>query len=136
MLNKHSGLLGVSGLSSDMRDIEDTMANDERAKLAFEMYEYRLRKYIGSYVAVMNGVDVIIFTAGVGENSNILRKAVIDNLGYLGVEIDEEVNNTRSKQVRRISTSNSKVEVLVVPTNEELMIARDTLRIVESNKAK
>lgn len=134
MLNKHSGLLGVSGLSSDMRDIEDSMDNDERAKLAFDMYEYRLRKYIGAYVAIMNGVDVIIFTAGVGENSDILRKAVIDNLGYLGVEIDQEVNAVRSKQVRRISTPNSKVEVLVVPTNEELMIARDTLRIVESNK--
>lgn len=134
MLNKHSGLLGVSGLSSDMRDIEDSMDNDERARLAFNMYEYRLRKYIGAYVAVMNGVDVIIFTAGIGENSDVLRKAVIDNLTYLGVEIDQEVNAVRSKQVRRISTPNSKVEVLVVPTNEELMIARDTLRIVESNK--
>ncbi|TCS84177.1 acetate/propionate family kinase [Tepidibacillus fermentans] len=134
MLNKHSGLLGVSGIGSDMRDIEENMDSNENAKLAFEMYEYRIRKYIGAYAAAMNGIDVLIFTAGVGENSNILRKAITDHLSYLGIEIDEEINNTRSKQVRRISTPNSKVEVLVVPTNEELMIARDTLRIVKSSK--
>jgi len=134
MLNKHSGLIGVSGLGSDMRDIEDNMETDERAKLAFDMYEYRIRKYIGAYVAAMNGIDVLIFTAGVGENSDILRKAIAENLSYLGVEIDEAVNSVRSKQIRRISTPNSKIEVLVVPTNEELMIARDTLRIVKSNK--
>jgi len=134
MLNKHSGLQGVSGIGSDMRDIEDNMENNENAKLAFEMYEYRVRKYIGSYSAAMNGIDVLIFTAGVGENSNILRKAVTENLSYLGIEIDDEINNTRSKQIRRISTPNSKVEVLVIPTNEELMIARDTLRIVKSSK--
>lgn len=132
MLNKHSGLIGVSGLSSDMRDIEESMADDKRAKLAFDMYEYRIRKYIGAFVAVLNGIDVLIFTAGVGENSDILRKAITDNLGYLGVEIDQEVNSTRSKGIRRISTPNSKVEVLIIPTNEELMIARDTLRIVKS----
>ncbi len=134
MLNKHSGLQGVSGIGSDMRDIEDNMETNENAKLAFDMYEYRIRKYIGSYTAAMNGIDVLIFTAGVGENSDILRKAVTANLSYLGIEIDDEVNNTRSKQVRRISTPSSKVEVLVVPTNEELMIARDTLRIVKSSK--
>ena len=134
MLNKHSGLIGVSGLGSDMRDIEDNMETNDRAKLAFDMYEYRIRKYIGAYIAAMNGINVIIFTAGVGENSDILRKALVENLSYLGVEIDEAVNSVRSKQIRRISTPNSKVEVLVVPTNEELMIARDTLRIVKSNK--
>ena len=133
MLNKHSGLVGISGYS-DMRDLEDNMETNEGAKLAFEMYEYRIRKYIGSYAAAMNGVDVLIFTAGVGENSNVLRKAITDNLTFLGIEIDDEINNTRSKQVRRISTPNSRVEVLVVPTNEELMIARDTLRIVKSSK--
>lgn len=136
MLNKHSGLLAISGVSSDMRDITDGWEKGEaNATLAFEMYEYRLRKYIGSYAAAMNGVDVLIFTAGVGENSAIVRKAVCDNLSYLGIEIDEELNKIRSGDPRRISTPNSKVEVLVVPTNEELVIARDTFRIVEESKA-
>ncbi|MCQ4085760.1 acetate/propionate family kinase [Saccharibacillus sp. JS10] len=136
MLNKHSGLLAISGVSSDMRDITDGWEKgDANATLAFEMYEYRLRKYIGSYAAAMNGVDVLIFTAGVGENSAIVRKVVCENLSYLGIEIDEELNKIRSGDARRISTPNSKVEVLVVPTNEELVIARDTFRIVEENKA-
>lgn len=135
MLNKHSGLLAISGSSSDMRDITDGMAEGEpNATLAFEMYEYRLRKYIGSYAAAMNGVDVIVFTAGVGENSAIVREKVCENLTYLGVEIDKELNKVRSGDPRRISTPNSKVEVLVVPTNEELVIARDTLRIVQEMK--
>lgn len=135
MLNKHSGLLAISGSSSDMRDITDGLAEGEpNATLAFEMYEYRLRKYIGSYAAAMNGVDVIVFTAGVGENSAIVREKVCENLTYLGVELDPELNKIRSGDPRRISSANSKVEVLVVPTNEELMIARDTLRIVEENK--
>ncbi|MEF2964307.1 acetate kinase [Paenibacillus sp. M1] len=135
MLNKHSGLLAISGSSSDMRDITDGMEEGEpNATLAFEMYEYRLRKYIGSYAAAMNGVDVIVFTAGVGENSAIVREKVCENLTYLGVEIDKELNKIRSGEPRRISTPNSKVEVLVVPTNEELVIARDTLRIVQEMK--
>ncbi|MFD3258899.1 acetate/propionate family kinase [Paenibacillus lentus] len=135
MLNKHSGLLAISGSSSDMRDITDGMeAGEPNATLAFEMYEYRLRKYIGAYAAAMNGVDVIVFTAGVGENSAIVRESVCKNLSYLGVEIDKELNKVRSGDPRRISTPNSKVEVLVVPTNEELVIARDTLRIVEEMK--
>jgi len=135
MLNKHSGLLAISGASSDMRDITDGMAAGEpNATLAFEMYEYRLRKYIGSYAAAMNGVDVIVFTAGVGENSAIVREKVCENLTYLGVEIDKALNQVRSGDPRRISTPNSKVEVLVVPTNEELVIARDTLRIVNEMK--
>jgi len=132
MLNKHSGLLAISGNSSDMRDITDGMAEGEpNATLAFEMYEYRLRKYIGSYAAAMNGVDVIVFTAGVGENSVVVREKVCENLTYLGVEIDPELNKVRSGDPRRISTPNSKVEVMVIPTNEELMIARDTYRIVQ-----
>jgi acetate kinase len=131
MLNKHSGLLAISGISSDMREITDGLEKgDSHAKLAFEMYEYRLRKYIGSYAAAMNGVDVLVFTAGVGENSAVVRKAVCDNLTYLGVEIDEELNKIRSGDPRRISTPNSKVEVLVVPTNEELVIARDTYKLI------
>lgn len=131
MLNKHSGLLAISGISSDMREITEGMENGEaNSTLAFNMYEYRLRKYIGSYAAAMNGVDVIVFTAGVGENSVVLRQRVLEQLTYLGVEVDEELNKIRSGEPRRISTANSKVEVLVIPTNEELVIARDTHRIV------
>lgn len=134
MLNKHSGLLAISGSSSDMRDITDGMAEGEpNATLAFEMYEYRLRKYIGSYAAAMNGVDVIVFTAGVGENSAIVREKVCANLTYLGIELDAELNKVRSGDPRVISTPDSKVAVLVIPTNEELMIARDTFRIVQEN---
>lgn len=135
MLNKHSGLLAISGSSSDMRDITDGMAEGEpNSTLAFEMYEYRLRKYIGSYAAAMNGVDVIVFTAGIGENSAVVREKVCENLTYLGVEVDPELNKIRSGEPRRISTPNSKVEVLVIPTNEELVIARDTYRIVQENQ--
>ncbi|MET3849989.1 acetate kinase [Paenibacillus sp. OAE614] len=136
MLNKHSGLLAISGISSDMREITEGMEKgDAHSKLAFDMYEYRLRKYIGSYAAALNGVNVIVFTAGVGENSVVLRKKVCENLTYLGVELDEELNAVRSGEPRRISSKNSKVEVLVVPTNEELVIARDTNRIVQSLNA-
>lgn len=135
MLNKHSGLLAISGISSDMREITDGMANgDANCTLAFEMYEYRLRKYIGSYAAAMNGVDVIVFTAGIGENSVVVREKVCENLTYLGVEIDDALNAIRSGEPRLISTSQSKVKVLVVPTNEELVIARDTYRIVSELK--
>ncbi|MNO28403.1 Acetate kinase [compost metagenome] len=135
MLNKHSGLLAISGSSSDMRDITDGMAEgDPNATLAFEMYEYRLRKYIGSYAAAMDGVDAIVFTAGIGENSAVVREKVCENLTYLGVEVDPELNKVRSGDPRRISTPNSKVEVLVIPTNEELMISRDTYRIVQENQ--
>ena len=135
MLNKHSGLLAISGISSDMREITDGMEQGEpNATLAFDMYVYRLRKYIGSYAAAMDGVDVIVFTAGVGENSSIIRQAACEKLTFLGVEIDPELNKIRSKQPRRISTPNSKVEVLVIPTNEELMIARDTYRLVTEAK--
>lgn len=135
MLNKHSGLLAISGISSDMREITEGMEKgDPNCTLAFEMYEYRVRKYIGSYAAALNGVDVIVFTAGVGENSVVLRQKVLEQLTYLGVEIDEELNKVRSGEPRRISTPNSKVEVLVIPTNEELVIARDTHRIVTASK--
>lgn len=132
MLNKHSGLLAISGVSSDMRDIIDGAEKGEpNSTLAFEMYEYRLRKYIGSYAAAMNGVDVIVFTAGVGENASLLREKVLNNLTFLGIELDPEANKVRSGDPRRISTADSKVQVLVVPTNEELVIARDTYRLVQ-----
>jgi acetate kinase len=131
MLNKHSGLLAVSGISSDMREVVEAMnEGNAAAKLAFEMYAYRIRKYIGAYAAAMDGVDAIIFTAGVGENSDVLRKEVCKGLTFLGIQLEEERNAIRSSEPRRISTDDSKVSVLVVPTNEELLIARDTYRLV------
>jgi acetate kinase len=136
MLNKHSGLIAISGISSDMREVEKAMSEgDKNAALAFEMYEYRLRKYIGSYAAAMNGLDVLVFTAGVGENSVLLRKTVCEQLTFFGIELDDEVNQIRSSEERRISTKHSKVEVLVIPTNEELMIARETYRLVKQAKS-
>jgi acetate kinase len=136
MLNKHSGLIAISGLSSDMREIQQAMAaGDRSAALAFEMYEYRLRKYIGAYAAAMNGLDVLVFTAGVGENSSVLRSAVCRNLTYLGLQIDEPMNEQRASGERAISTAESRVQVLVIPTNEELVIARDThLLILDRQK--
>ena len=128
MMNKKSGFLGLTG-SSDMRDVISRMENgDEDAKLALEMWEYVLVKYIGSYIAAMNGCDAIIFTAGIGENDARARKAVCSQLGFFGIEIDDAANNIRGEE-RKISTENSKIQVWVIPTNEELAIARDTLEI-------
>ncbi len=130
VLNKKSGVLGISGVSSDFRDLEEAAANgNERAKLALDIFEYRCAKYIGAYAAAMNGVDCIVMTAGVGENSILTRKRLVGRLGYLGIELNEENNNSRGKEIL-ISTPESKVQVWVIPTNEELMIARDTLNIV------
>lgn len=134
LLNKHSGLAGVSGLGADLREIEDAVQNGhEGATLALHMYIHRIRKYIGAYAAVMNGVDAIIFTGGVGENSVLVRRLICEGLGYLGLSLDEAVNDTRTPKERKISSEDSKVGVYIVPTNEELMIARDTLRIVQSS---
>lgn len=125
MLNKHSGLLGIAGVS-DMRDIEKGIEEDDRlAKVAFDIYEYRIRKYIGSYVAAMNGVDAIVFTAGIGENTPVMRSQLISHLPYLGISINEENNKKRGEDIE-ISTPDSKVKVFVIPTDEELVIARDT----------
>lgn len=133
MLNKHSGLIAISGLSSDMREIvEGVQEGDKNATMAFEMYEYRLRKYIGAYTAAMNGLDVLVFTAGVGENSSFLREKICEQLTYLGLEINKEHNEKRSSEDRKISTEDSKVDVCVIPTNEELVIARDTYQLVEN----
>lgn len=133
MLNKHSGLIAISGLSSDMREIQKEMdEGDKNAKLAFDMYEYRIRKYIGAYTAALNGLDVLVFTAGVGENSSQLRKQICDSLTYLGIELDEEKNNNIKSGERRISTDSSKIDVLVIPTNEELVIARDTFSLIQN----
>ncbi|RIX53533.1 acetate kinase [Paenibacillus nanensis] len=132
MLNKHSGMLAISGISSDMREVTEAMNDgDENAKLAFDMYTYRLKKYIGAYAAAMNGIDVLIFTAGVGENSVALRETVCQGITFLGIELDLELNAQRSKEARVISTPSSRVKVMVVPTNEELLIARDTYSIVK-----
>ena len=131
MLNKKSGVLGISGVSSDFRDIEDAAAKgNERAQLALKVFEYDVRKLIGSYAAAMGGVDAIIFTAGVGENGPELREAITSGLEFMGVKLDAEKNKVRGEE-RIISTEDSKVKVLVIPTNEELMIAMDTMEIVQ-----
>ena len=131
ILNKKSGKLGVSGISFDDRDIEKAAEEgNERAKLAIDTFAYQVIGYIGRFAAQMNGVDVITFAGGVGENGMEVRKQICDSLSFLGIEIDDEKNNCRGKEVE-ISTPDSKVKVFVVPTNEELMIARDTTEIVK-----
>ena len=130
VLNKKSGVLGLSGVSSDFRDLEEAAAaGNDRAEKALKAYNYRVVKYIGAYVAAMDGVDVIAFTAGLGENGKSTRKAICDHLSYLGIKIDDEANSIRGKDVV-ISTPDSKVQVMVIPTNEELAIARETLALV------
>ena len=126
LMNKKSGVLGISGVSSDFRDIEGAAdKGNERAKLALEKFNYTVRKYIGSYAAAMGGLDVVVFTAGLGENSASNRFDICQGLEFLGIEIDAAKNNTRGKEVE-ISKDGSKVKVFVIPTNEEVMIARDT----------
>ncbi len=130
VLNKKSGVLGVSGVSSDFRDLEAAAEKgDKRSELALEMFYYWVAKVVGSYAAAMNGVDAIIYTAGVGENSASTRQAISNYFGYLGVKIDAEANKKRGEDIV-ISTADSKVKVMVIPTNEELVIARDTKDIV------
>ena len=131
ILNKKSGVLGLSdNLSSDFRDLEDGVAaGDENAIRAMKTYCYRVAKYIGAYTAAMNGVDVICFTAGVGENGPLVRSMVCEYLGYLGIALDEEANNKRGMDLV-VSTPDSKVKVMMIPTNEELAIARETVRLV------
>ena len=133
-LNKESGVLGITGISSDMRDVENAdNEGNELAHLALEMYSYRIKKYIGAYAAAMNGVDTIVFTAGVGENQIGMRVDSCAGLDYLGVKIDEERNNVRGKETI-ISADDSKVKVVLVPTDEEIVIARDTRDLVEGLK--
>ncbi len=132
MLNKKSGVLAVSGVSSDFRDLDNAAAEgNERAQLALDMFIHRVVKTIGGYVAVMNGVDAISFTGGIGENSIAMRKNICSYLGYLGVTVDDEKNNVRGKR-QEITTDDSKVRVFVLPTNEELFIARETKRLIEA----
>ncbi len=130
LINKKSGVAGISGLSSDMRDIEDGVAKKhERATLALQMYEYRIVKYIGAYAAALGGVDIIVFTGGVGENQTVTRESVCKPLAFMGVEVDPEINKIRGEELV-ISTPESKVKVVVIPTDEEYMIASDTQAVL------
>ncbi len=131
MMNKQSGVYGMTGISSDFRDIEDAAHNgDEKAQVALDAYAQRVKKYIGSYAAEMNGVDAVVFTAGVGENGIDMREMIASNMEFLGMKLDKEANKVRGKE-RVISTEDSAVKILLIPTNEELMIARDTLALVK-----
>lgn len=135
ILNKKSGVLGISGVSSDFRDIEEAVAEgNERAALALKVFAHKVRFYIGAYIAEMNGVDAIIFTAGVGENDVTMREIICNNLGNLGIKLDPVKNKMRGKETE-ISTDDSRVKILMIPTNEELMIARDTYNIVTKGRA-
>lgn len=130
ILNKKSGLLGISGISSDMRDVDEAAEKgDQNALIAQQMLDMGIKKYIGAYAAVMGGVDVIVFTAGIGENGIEIRERVMENMEFLGAKIDKVKNNVKGKEVD-ISAADSKVKVLVIPTNEEIVIARDTLSLV------
>lgn len=130
MMNKHSGLLGISEVSSDMRDlIEESAAGDTQAALAIDVYCYRIRKYIGAYTAAMGGLDAIVFTGGIGENSSLVREKTLNNMEWFGIVIDSQKNEAGEKN---ISTDDAKVQTLVIPTNEELTIARETLAIFQA----
>ena len=134
ILNKKSGVLGISGVSSDFRDIEEAAAEgNERAQLALKVFAHKVRFYIGAYIAEMNGVDAIVFTAGLGENGIAMRDIICNDLGNLGIKLDLVKNRVRGKETI-ISRDDSKVKVLLIPTNEELMIARDTYNIVKKLK--
>jgi len=136
LLNKQSGLLGISGLTNDMRELlaESSENNDRRAKLAIEIFCYRAAKYIGSYLAAMNGADAIIFAGGIGENSPEVRRLICENLSWCGIELDAQINQTLTNgREGLISQEAAKLKVFVIPTNEELLIARDTARLITSN---
>ena len=135
VLNKKSGLLGISGISNDLRSIRSASEEgDDRAQLAYEMYSNSVKKYLGQYIAVMGGVDVIVLTAGVGENCEKMRRMIFAGLQPLGIVLDHEKNKER-KGEREISTKDSRVVILVIPTDEEYMIARDTFEIVHENES-
>ncbi|MGC8823289.1 MAG: acetate kinase [Bacteroidales bacterium] len=138
ILNKHSGILGITGISSDMREVTDAAYkhNNARAKLGLDMYHYRIKKYIGAYAAAMGGLDILVFTGGVGENSDDTRREVCSDMEFLGISLDPKLNNGLRGKEQIISSSHSKVKVLVVPTNEELEIAKDTMEIVTQMKDK
>jgi acetate kinase len=130
MLNKHSGIQGLSGISSDMREIEEEYDENSRAKLAHDVFCYRLKKYIGAYAAAMGGVDTIVFTGGIGENSALVRERTLSDLSFLNIDLDKKKNEDTSVSERDISRDGSAVRILIIPTNEELVIAMDTMKIV------
>lgn len=131
ILNKESGMQGLTG-DTDMRDVEDRyFKGDKDAILAYEMYAYRIKQYIGNYTAAMNGLDAIVFTAGIGENDTIARRLVCENMDFFGIELDEEKNAVRSKEIREINKEGAKTKVLVIPTNEELEIARQSFELIK-----
>ncbi len=135
VMNKKSGMLGVSGISNDFRDLEDALHNgNRRAKLALEMFDYRLKKFIGEYAIVLGGLDALVFTAGIGENDPETRYEACKGMEFMGIYLDEEKNAKTRSELAEISLPESKVKVYVIPTNEELMIARDTKEIIESMK--
>lgn len=135
LLNKKSGLLGISGVSSDMREVFDAIeAGNKRAKLAFDIYCYRIKKYIGAYAAAMGGCDAIVFTAGVGENQSTVREQACEGLEFMGIKLDKEKNAAVHGEEAVISAPDSRVKVVVIPTNEELVIATDTMNLVLANK--
>ncbi|NOZ33760.1 MAG: acetate kinase [Chlorobi bacterium] len=132
LVNKFSGMLGVTGVSSDMREIgEKADEGNKRAILGLEMYAYRVKKYIGSYAAALGGVDILIFTGGIGENAVDIRKNICDGLEFAGIVLDKEKNNTRGKE-KIISSEKSKTKIMIIPTNEELVIAQDTYEIIQT----
>ncbi len=134
IMNKESGLLGISGISNDSRDVsEAAQQGNKRARLAAKVFNYRVKKYIGAYAAAMGGTDAIVFTAGIGENDGAIRAAILENLEFLGFKLDETKNNTRGEEIE-ISTPGSRVKVFAIPTNEELVIARDTAKILENRE--
>jgi acetate kinase len=132
LLNTQSGLLGISGLTNDMRELQKELAenNDRRVKLAIEIFCYRARKYIGSYLAAMGGADAVVFTGGIGENSPDVRKGICDGLEWLGLNLDDAKNKEAVGKEERISKDDSRLHAYVIPTDEELLIARDTVRCI------
>jgi len=131
ILNHKSGLLGISGLSPDMRDLDKTKETREQSELAIEIFVNRVVKYVGSYIAEMNGIDALVFTAGVGENSWMIRERILNELSYFGVTVDDEKNHMHGEE-QVISQDDAPVTVMVVPTNEELMIVRDVERLAKT----
>lgn len=130
-LNKECGMLGISGLSSDMRDLENAMETNKRAKLAIEIAAYSIIKNIGAFMAVLNGIDALVFTGGIGENSDVMRAIITEKLDSFGIIIDEKKNAERNNVIRDISSKKSKVKILIIPTNEELLIAQETAKIIK-----
>jgi acetate kinase len=135
VVNKKSGLLGISGISPDMRDLQNAAKEgNERAALAIDVFVYKIRKYLGAYAFAMGGIDVIVFTGGIGENATMIREKVCSDLEFFGLKINKEVNDATHGQAALISTEDSKLKCIVMPTNEELVIARDTKTIIGLTK--